>query len=108
MKQFQRRTSPFGLINVPNFPFRHGAGCERTLNPENNLLLNQFIGSYRHGKRDGEGQRFYDNGIYDGGWRNNKRSGRGIMWYEDGGLYFGEWKNDAYDGAGVLVKGDPS
>lgn len=95
------------LFHFSSFYFsRHGSGCERTLNTENNLLLNEFIGNFRNGKKNGEGQRFYDNGIYDGGWCSNKRSGRGIMWYHSGELYFGEWKKDVYDGSGVLVKGD--
>lgn len=85
---------------------RNGSGCERTLNPENNLLLNDFIGSFRNGTKSGEGQRFYDNGIYDGAWENNKRSGKGIMWHNSGELYFGEWQDDVYSGYGVFMKGD--
>lgn len=88
--------------------FSDGEGCERTLNRKTNLWLNDFIGSFRKGTRHGEGQRFCENGIYEGEWKQGDRSGRGIMWYKDGGLYIGEWKNDAHDGAGVLVKGETS
>lgn len=88
--------------------FSDGEGCERTLNRKTNLWLNDFIGSFRRGTRHGEGQCFYENGIYEGEWKQGDRSGRGIMWYKDGGLYIGEWKNDAHDGAGVLVKGETS
>ncbi|CRL03817.1 CLUMA_CG016373, isoform A [Clunio marinus] len=82
----------------------HGWGCERTLDPETNLVLNDFIGCFRKGKKDGEGQRFYDNGTYEGTWKNNKKAGLGIMYYNDGRVYFGEWKDDVYDGTGVLVQ----
>lgn len=68
--------------------------------------MNDFIGSFRNGKKSGEGQRFYDNGIYEGSWKRDERSGRGIMWHNNGELYLGEWKNDVYDGSGILVKGD--
>lgn len=88
--------------------FSDGEGCERTLNRKTNLWLNDFIGSFRQGTRHGEGQCFYENGIYEGEWQQGDRSGRGIMWYKDGGLYVGEWKNDAHDGAGVFVKGETS
>lgn len=70
------------------------------------MLFNDFIGGFNTGKKDGEGQQFYDGGIYDGSWRNNKRSGKGIMWYYTGALYFGEWENGVYFGSGVLIKGD--
>lgn len=105
----RRRRIDFNLKIVYSTPFlifRHGMGCERTVNPDNNLLLNEFIGSFRNGRKNGEGQRFYDNGIYDGAWKGGKRSGRGIMWFDSGELYLGEWLNDVYDGPGVLVRGD--
>lgn len=68
--------------------------------------MNDFIGSYRNGKKNGEGRRFYDNGIYEGAWKGDVRWGSGIMWYNNGELYLGEWQNDLYEGAGVLTRGD--
>ena len=87
--------------------FSHGTGTVRTLNSETNLLLNDFIGTFRNGKKNGEGQCFYDNGIYEGECKKDERSGLGIMWYKCGEFYLGEWKNDMYHGVGVFVKGDP-
>lgn len=87
------------------FHFSDGIGCERTVNPQTNLLMNDFIGSFRNGKKHGEGRCFLEDGVYEGDWHRNQRSGCGMMWYKNGELYAGEWKNDKYHGAGVLVKG---
>lgn len=44
----------------------------------------------------------YRNGVYFGYWRENKRNGIGIHWYNDNSFYLGEWCNDMYNGAGIL------
>lgn len=99
---FQFQFNDFSIL----FFSQTWSGCERTLNPETNLMLNDFIGSFRNGAKSSEGQRFYDNGIYDESWRNNKRSGWGTMCYNTSKLYFGEWDNGVYSGPKILVKGE--
>jgi MORN repeat len=85
---------------------RHGWGCERVQNPKNNSsLMNVYIGTYQSGLKNGEGRKYYDNGIYDGSWKNDKRCGLGIMWFNDGTFYMGEWNSDKFHGHGVFVKG---
>jgi hypothetical protein len=67
--------------------------------------VNDYIGSFRNGQRHGEGQSFYDDGVYEGDFERGKRSGRGVMYFKTGGLYIGEWRSDLYHGDGVLVEG---
>ena len=35
-------------------------------------------------------------------WKNDKREGRGIYYYNDGDRYEGEWKNDNMEGKGIF------
>lgn len=48
---------------------------------------------------------YFENGIYDGQWKNGKREGGGIMWFNDDSWYIGEWKMDLFDGIGVHFGG---
>ena len=41
------------------------------------------------------------NGKYVGELINDKREGKGIMYYTDGDRYEGEWKNDLFEGKGI-------
>lgn len=83
---------------------RHGWGA--TFDPRtSNGYLNEYVGSFKRGVRHGEGQTYFDNGVYDGNWKSNKRSGQGIMWYSDGAIYLGEWFDDKFHGHGVLIQG---
>ena len=47
----------------------------------------------------------YDDGIYEGGINllTKKRSGYGVMHYNDGSIYRGKWQNDMYNGEGTYV-----
>lgn len=75
-------------------------------NPEDaQTFVNEYVGTFKRGCRDGEGQMYYANGVYDGNWKHNKRCGQGIMWFNDGALYLGEWRDDKFHGHGVLVQG---
>ncbi len=44
----------------------------------------------------------FDNGMYEGQVRNNKKHGKGKMIYNDGDVYEGEWKNDQQEGKGKM------
>jgi len=45
------------------------------------------------------------NEYYEGEWHQNKRSGWGRMYYEDGSIYEGEWLEDQRNGSGMLRLG---
>ena len=52
---------------------------------------------------DGFGKYEYNNGYYDGFWRNGKKSGYGLYSWDDGATYIGNWENDNMDGYGVFT-----
>ena len=47
----------------------------------------------------------FRDGIYEGEWKNGKRSGQGSMTFKDGGYYKGKWKDD-YIVKGQYISGD--
>lgn len=67
--------------------------------------MNEYVGTFKCGLRDGEGQMYFDDGVYEGNWKDNKRNGQGIMRYSNGAIYMGEWRNDKFHGHGALLKG---
>lgn len=86
---------------------RDGWGTQRVSDPNGDGYLNEYIGTFKRGCKDGEGQMYYANDeVYDGTFKKNKRCGQGIMWFSDGALYLGEWRNDKFNGHGILVQGE--
>lgn len=86
--------------------FRDGWGVKRVPNLKDaGSFINEYVGTFKRGCRDGEGQMYYSNGVYDGNWKHNKRCGEGIMWFNDGALYLGEWRGDKFNGHGIFVQG---
>ena len=53
----------------------------------------QGTGTYKWGGSDAQ---------YTGDWRNNKKNGRGVMRYRDGGEYEGYWQDDKRHGQGKM------
>ena len=52
-----------------------------------------YEGDYKNGKRHGRGKMKYaDGNIYDGMWLDNRRDGYGKMTYNDGCVYDGMWE----------------
>jgi len=49
---------------------------------------------------NGQGTRTYPSGQYEGTWKSGKRNGQGTMTYVNGGRYKGTWKNDKRNGTG--------
>jgi hypothetical protein len=82
---------------------RHGCGI--TLRKTFQGLITVYDGEYLHGKKHGEGRKFYNNGVYQGRWENDEKV-FGIMEYNDGKTYMGEWCNDKCDGLGLLLYND--
>ncbi|TMW40273.1 hypothetical protein DOY81_014647, partial [Sarcophaga bullata] len=61
-----------------------------------------YMGEWCDDMKWGEGKQYYDDGIYYGGWKYNRRHGLGIKWYNNGDLYMGEWQADVHHGLAVL------
>lgn len=55
-----------------------------------------YSGAFKNNERSGKGKMYYDNGDkYDGDWENDKKSGNGKMiYYTDLSVYDGEWKEN--------------
>lgn len=69
-------------------------------------VVSVYQGQFKNWKKHGEGKQFFVNGFYEGLWRDGKRAGLGIMWYNDGSVYLGNWKDDKYDEIGTMVYGN--
>ena len=60
-------------------------------------------GDYRNGKKEGKGIYYFENGDrYEGDFRNGKAEGKGIFYYEDGDRYEGDWRNGKKEGKGIF------
>ncbi len=53
--------------------------------------------------QNGWGKYQYDNGYYDGFWRNGKKEGYGLYKWDGIGKYIGTWQNDNMNGYGVYI-----
>ena len=47
--------------------------------------------------------KIYEDGKYEGEFKNDLRNGKGIMYYKNGNKYEGEWKNDVKEGKGIML-----
>lgn len=58
--------------------------------------------------QDGWGTYTYDNGYYDGFWKNGQKNGYGLYSWNTGAKYFGNWENNQMSGYGetILSNGD--
>ena len=64
--------------------------------------LGKYIGELNNDKREGKGIMYYNDGDkYEGEWKNNIKEGKGKYNYNDGEIYEGEWKNDKREGKGI-------
>ena len=50
----------------------------------------------------------YNNGRYEGEMKNDKREGKGIMYYDSGDRYEGDWENGKREGKGIYYYNDGS
>jgi hypothetical protein len=68
-----------------------------------------YKGSFSNDEKNGDGSMKYAAGgksgfvSYEGGWKENNRSGHGAMSYTNGDKYDGNWENDRPEGNGVLT-----
>jgi len=92
---FSSTTVTNNTINRPN-------------NPSNNNTTSTVTDSDCTGNcEDGWGKYIYDNGYYQGFWKNGLKVGYGLYyWDESGGSYLGTWTNDKMIGYGVYIAGN--
>ena len=81
---------------------RHGKGTY-WLCIGKNKYRKFYTGDWFENKKEGKGIYFYkDGGCYDGNWKNSKRHGKGLMIYANGDIYEGNWINDLKHGYGII------
>ena len=62
----------------------------------------KYIGELKNDKREGKGIMYYNNGErYEGEWKNDINEGKGIYYFKSGNRYEGEFKNDKREGKGI-------
>lgn len=64
-----------------------------------------YVGEFMAGMKHGEGKQLYAAGTYNGEWKDDKRTGLGIMWYKSGAIYVGSWRENHFHGVGTMVYG---
>ena len=63
-----------------------------------------YYGDFKNNKREGKGIMYYNNGDkYEGDWKNDYMKGKGIMHYNNGNKYEGEWENNRMEGKGKIT-----
>lgn len=65
-----------------------------------------YCGGFKNGMRDGIGTEYYfdsANNYYQGEWKNNKKEGNGVRYFNEKEFYTGEFRNDEFHGKGKLV-----
>jgi hypothetical protein len=63
----------------------------------------RYIGTFRSGKRNGEGSLFYMNGeVYVGQWKNNQFDGQGTYTWPGGDRFVGSFMDGKRNGKGVF------
>ena len=62
----------------------------------------KYFGDFKDNKREGKGTMYYNNGDkYEGFWENDRMEGKGTMYYNNGDIYEGEWEKDIMNGRGI-------
>lgn len=66
-----------------------------------------YNGNFKNGYRNGKGTYFFDSGdYYYGDWVDNKRTGSGYFYFTEGGKYVGNFRNQFFDGKGFYFYHD--
>lgn len=83
---------------------RNGFGTYWVRN-EHRRLVRAYTGQYLNDKKHGKGTMFFEDGRrYDGHWAANEITGFGRMIYTNGDVYVGEWRQDMRHGYGVFTR----
>jgi len=68
-----------------------------------------YEGYWKEDKKSGIGiEKQSDGAIYKGDFKNGKKNGIGIYYWKDNSLYFGEWQDNRCHGYGVFKNGNKS
>jgi hypothetical protein len=64
----------------------------------------KYWGNWKDGKREGKGIMYFNDGstMYQGNYSNDKRNGLGILYWSDGNRYEGNWIDDNRTGQGTF------
>lgn len=82
---------------------RHGFGVQLFLNSSGHVLC-KYEGGWKNDKKSGHGLCSFPNGdIYQGNLHNDKRHGTGTYQWANGKKYEGDWKQDRMEGSGVFI-----
>lgn len=91
---------------------KHGKGKWRKKadpNPDNTAtpikrICNQFEGEYKHDKKNGYGEFYWQSGnVFKGEYNDDKRYGYGEMHWADGYSYKGFWLDGVQNGVGIMT-----
>ena len=62
-----------------------------------------YEGDWKNDNRTGKGIYYFKSGNrYEGDFKNGKKEGKGIFYYNNGNRYEGDFKNDKYEGKGIF------
>lgn len=68
-------------------------------------LRKLYVGGWKDDKRHGRGTCFFSDGqFFQGDWTEGKMHGEGLLRYSNGDLYIGEWLDGLRSGQGTLTK----
>ena len=76
--------------------------------PKKWIGSNKYVGEWKDNKKHGFGIQYFENGNkYEGGWSENKRHGQGTFWVCDAKNklrreYTGDWETDQKKGRGTM------
>ena len=63
----------------------------------------EYVGQFANGRRSGFGIMAFDDGqLYEGEWRDGKRHGEGTNEWAEGQAYHGMWRYDKMHGVGTF------
>ena len=61
-----------------------------------------YKGGWKDDKREGKGSEYENDKYYAGDWKDDKREGKGVLWYNNfEKIYEGDWKNGKRHGLGT-------
>lgn len=68
-------------------------------------LRRRYTGDWVNDKKEGRGTMFFENeDRYDGFWKENQCSGEGRLIYKNGDVYVGQWHDGRRSGYGVFTR----
>ena len=70
---------------------------------EEPFIGHRYEGDWKNNKKEGKGIYYYNNGDrYEGNFINDKYDGKGVFYFSNGNRYEGNFKNDKREGEGIL------